>query len=188
MPANLDKTEKILSNLPKDNVFILDQISKELEDYSAIYQNFKKDIFKGLTVASNKIEKYNKLVLLFSESKQPVGILNGFTAFCQQSNLKYEIIDALENRTPVNGELYLILNDKDLIRIIKKIKENQLVLAKEIGVISFNDTLLKEFVEGGITTISTDFKLMGKNLAKMILSEKSAQIENPSSLILRKSI
>jgi DNA-binding LacI/PurR family transcriptional regulator len=84
--------------------------------------------------------------------------------------------------------LYLVLDDKNLIRIIKKIKENKLILAKDIGIISFNDTMLKEVVEDGITTISTDFNLMGERLAQMILNNEQVKIENSSSLILRKSI
>ena len=61
-------------------------------------------------------------------------------------------------------------------------------LAKDIGVISYNDTLLKEIVEGGITTITTDFNEMGKNLAKMILNKENKKIENPNKLIIRNSI
>ena len=60
--------------------------------------------------------------------------------------------------------------------------------AKDIGIISYNDTLLKEIVEGGITTISTNFNLMGERLAEMILNNEFAQVENPNSLILRKSL
>ena len=50
-------------------------------------------------------------------------------------------------------------------------KSENLTLAKDIGVISYNDTLLKEIVEGGITTITTDFNVMGKRLAEMILNK-----------------
>lgn len=48
--------------------------------------------------------------------------------------------------------------------------------------------MLKEIVADGITTISTDFNLMGKSLAEMILNNQQVKIENPSRLILRKSI
>ena len=75
-----------------------------------------------------------------------------------------------------------------MIRVIKKIKEKQFILATDIGIISFNDTMLKEVVENGITTISTDFNLMGARLAQMILNNEHLKIENPSRLILRKSI
>lgn len=63
-----------------------------------------------------------------------------------------------------------------------------MTLAKDVGVISYNDTLLKELVEGGITTISTDFERMGKSLAQMILNKERRKIENPNQLIIRNSL
>ena len=85
-------------------------------------------------------------------------------------------------------KFYLIPDDKNLIKIIKKSKEVKMKLANDIGIISYNDTLLKEIVEGGITTISTDFNKMGARLAEMILKKEQVQIENPSNYIVRKSL
>ena len=61
MPANLVGTEKIIQNLPKDKVYILDQVHKGLEEYPAIYQNFEKDIFNGLSTGLMSIKKYKKI-------------------------------------------------------------------------------------------------------------------------------
>ncbi|WP_299667895.1 GntR family transcriptional regulator [uncultured Polaribacter sp.] len=188
MPANLKNVKVTVENLPKDKVYILDQAHKELEDYPVIYQNFEKDIFNGLLSGLEKLIKYEKLVLLFAKEKQPKGILKGFQLFCHTHNLNFEVINTLENRLPKKGEVYFVLDDKNLIRIIKKIKTAQLILTKDIGIISFNDSLLKEVVANGITTISTDFNLMGERLAEMILNNQQLKIENPSKLILRKSI
>ena len=188
MPANLENTEIAIKNLPEDKVYILDQLHKNLFKYPAIYQNFEKDVFNGLSSILSNIKNYDKLVLLFSDEKQPKGILKGFQKFCKQHHILSEIISSIKNRKAVKGEVYLVLDDKNLIRIIKKLKEAKLTLAKDIGVISFNDTLLKEIVEGGITTISTDFNLMGERLSQMILNDEQIKVENPSSLILRKSV
>lgn len=49
MPANLKNTDITIANLPNDKVYILDQIHNNLSDYPAIYQNFKEDIFNGLS-------------------------------------------------------------------------------------------------------------------------------------------
>lgn len=188
MPANLKGTEESIRNLPKAKVYILDQMHRELSHYPGIYQNFKKDIYDGLDNGFSQVKKYKNLILLFSKEKQPQGLLEGFKLFCKNKCLKSEVISSLENRIPQKGELYLILDDKNLIRIIKKIKEEQLILAQEIGIISYNETMLKEIVVGGITTISTDFNLMGENLAKMVLNNEQEKIENTGGLILRKSI
>lgn len=188
MPANLEHTNESIKKLPKDKVYILDQIHEDLLEYPAIYQNFEKALCHNLNKAKHLIEKYKKLILVFSNDKQPKGMLKGFNAFCETHNAPFEVINTLQGRLLDKGDLYIIPDDKSLLEIIKKLKEGTLALAKDIGVISYNDTLLKEIVEGGITTISTDFNIMGKRLAEMILNKEQLQIENPNNLIIRNSL
>lgn len=188
MPANLKNTERIIERLPQEKVYILDQTNHALKNYPSVFQNFKKDIYKGLEGALKQINTYKKVVLLYPAARQPQGILDGFKLFCLHHGIQNEVIDNLTNRILSQGELYVILDDKNLIRIIKRIKEQRFLLAKDVGLISYNDSLLKEIVEGGITTISTDFNLMGQRLAQMILNKEFAQVENPNRLIIRKSI
>ena len=188
MPANLKNTHLILEKLQKDSVYILDQTHPDLSEYSGIYQNFEKDIFTNLTKALPQIRKYKKLILLFCEHTQPQGLLEGFIKFCKINTIENKVVNSLENITLNIGDIFVIPDDKNLLRIIKKIKEAELILSKDVGIISYNDTLLKEIVEGGITTISTDFNEMGKRLAKMIVNKEQLQIENVNSLIIRNSL
>ena len=188
MPANLSHTDRIIEKLPSDKIYILDQTHAELKQYSAIYQNFENDIFNNLNDAMFLLKKYNKIVLLFPEKKQPQGMLRGFQKFRKTTNFPDEVINTLEGRILKKGEVYLVLDDRNLIVIIKKMKDKKLILGKDIGIISYNDTLLKEIVEGGITTISTDFKKMGERLAQMIINKEHLKIENPNALIIRKSL
>jgi DNA-binding LacI/PurR family transcriptional regulator len=134
------------------------------------------------------IKKYEKIILLFDKNKQPQGVLEGFNFFCEKNNLENEIVDSLDHRKPITGEIFVIPEDRSLLKIIKKIKEEGLLLSEDIGIISYNDTLLKEIVEGGITTISTDFNEMGKRLAQMIMNKENVKIENPSNLMIRNSL
>ncbi|MFS4481682.1 GntR family transcriptional regulator [Hyunsoonleella sp. 2307UL5-6] len=188
MPANLDNTSNDIQKLPSDKVYILDQLHENLHSYSAVYQNFYKAIYNNLEKALNLINNYSKIVLIYPKDKQPLGIHNGFTSFCETYNIPFEVINSFEDKALIKRELYLILEDKTLLKVIKSMKQEQLTLKDDIGIISYNDTLLKEIVEGGITTISTDFKSMGKRLAKMILNNETTQVENPNSLILRNSL
>jgi len=187
MPANLKNTDLIIGKLPKDKVYILDQMHDELAEYRAVCQNFESDMYSNLTIGISSLKKYNKLILLF-QNKQPLGMLNGFVKFCKDYKFEYEILNSLEDSVPKKGEVYIIPDDRNLIVIMKKIKEEALLLGQNIGIISYNDTLLKEILEGGITTISTDFKKMGEQLAKMILTNEKIQIENCSSFIKRNSL
>ena len=188
MPANIEGTNEFIKRLPQEKVYILDQVHDDLSEYPAIYQDFEKTIFNNLTKAFHLVKKYKKMVLVFSEDKQPQGMLKGFNLFCNEDKIPFDIVDSLKNRVLEKGEIYITPDDKSLLRIIKKIKSETLILAKDIGIISYNDTLLKEIVEGGITTISTDFNMMGKRLAQMILNKEQSKIENPNNLIIRNSL
>ncbi len=188
MPANLSNTETIIDKLPEDRVIILDQIHPELFNYAAIYQNFEKDIYTELQKEVELLKKYKKFIFVFSEKKQPKGLLTGFQKFCNEFHMDCEAVPTMENREVTNREVYLIPDDRNLIRIIKKMKEKNFKMVKNIGIISYNETLLKEIVQDGITTISTDFKYMGKRLAQMLSEKEKLRIENPSEIILRNSI
>mgnify|MGYP003637612091 FL=1 len=188
MPANLNNVKEVIEKLPNDKVYIIDQTHDELAAYPSIYQNFEKNMFDGLTNVFYRIKTYRKIILIFSARKEPQGMLVGFKLFCSQNSFEHEIISSLKNRIPEKGEVYVILDDRDLLRIIKDIKQTNLILGKDVGIISYNETLLKEVVEGGITTISTNFNLMGERLAQMIITNEFAQIENPNGLIIRKSV
>lgn len=188
MPAKLKKTELILNKISQKKVYILDQTNSELSHYPAIYQNFEKDIFNGLLDGLKLLKKYDHLVFLFEEDKQPNGLLKGFKKFCSMNRFKNTVIESLEGFEIEKGDVFIIPDDRNLIRIIKKVKETKFKIASDIGIISYNDTLLKEIVEDGITTISTDFKAMGKKLAQMISNNEEGQIENENKLIIRNSL
>lgn len=188
MPANLEQTELAISILPENKVYLLDQAKASLSNYPGVYQNFDKDIFVNLSKLTDSIRAYSKINLVFSNTKQPLEMRNGFERFCQTNNLKYEVLNFVNYSNIKENEVYVIPEDKDLLNVIKIAKEKQFELKKDYGIISYNDTLLKELVEGGISTISTDFNKMGEQLAKMILKKDRITFENPSRLIIRNSI
>ena len=188
MPAKLKGIAHILDQLPEKRVYILDQTNDELKKYPAIYQNFEKDIFNGLLNGSELLRKYDRIVFLFEEKHQPDGLLIGFNKFCKSNRVRGVTIENTNDIEIDKGDVYLIPDDRNLIRIIKKIKTKNYRIGKDIGIISYNDTLLKEIVEDGITTISTDFKEMGKRLAEMLLNREEIKIENKNQLIVRNSL
>ncbi|MEM9649073.1 MAG: substrate-binding domain-containing protein, partial [Bacteroidota bacterium] len=188
MPANMEDTNYDIQNLPSDRVFILDQTHVDLTSYPSVYQNFEKAVLNNLSKVLDMIEKYEKLILVFDKRKQPKGMLNGFLKFCEENLFDHEVVGELGSKVLEKGELYVIPDDVSLLKVLKSAKEQQYSLGEDIGVISYNDTLLKEIVADGVTTISTDFKAMGKRLAEMVLNKEQAQYENPNKLIIRNTL
>jgi DNA-binding LacI/PurR family transcriptional regulator len=82
----------------------------------------------------------------------------------------------------------MTLDDKDLINLLKELQILNYELGKDVGIVSYNETPLKEIVANGITTISTDFSLMGQRLSEMILNDEYRKLKNPLRVIKRNSL
>ena len=188
MPANLKDSQDSILLLPQDKVYILDQMHQEHKIYPAVFQNFEKDVFQNLSEIKENILKYNKFKLIFNPEKQPQGILKGFIKFCRKYKISYDIKENLNVNDPEQDTAYMVMEDKHLIHFIKKMKEKGFQFIVDVGLISYNESLLKEVIVDGITTISTDFKDMGKQLAEMITNKSCEHIENISKINIRKSI
>jgi len=55
----------------------------------------------------------------------------------------------------------------------------------DVGIISFDETPMKEILKGGISVLSTDFIRMGSTAASFINGESFSQEANPFRFILR---
>jgi DNA-binding transcriptional regulator YhcF (GntR family) len=188
MPATFDYTADIIGKLPKDKVYILDRKKEDLSDYPVVYQDFEQDVYEALNNGFDLLQKYSKLIMIFPGGKEPEGRMLGFQRFCNEKGFKSEIIRNVTNKEMKPGEAYFVPSDRNLVHLVKMAAEKNLELGINVGIVSFNDTVLKEVVAGGITTISTDFQLMGQTLARMIQDRSSEKIRNHSALIRRNSL
>lgn len=188
MPAKFQDAITDLSNLPQEDVYILDQTHLSLKNYSGIFQNFSKDMFQSLEKGLELLKKYKHLILIFPGAKEPDGMVIGFNDFVNTYDFSHSIQTDFLNENIKLDTVYITPNDRHLVRLIEQSKHQKLNIGQDFGIISYNDTPLKKLVENGITTISTDFKAMGSILANMLLNNSKAQVENKCELILRNSL
>jgi len=188
MPATFDYSADIIGKLPKDKVYILDRLKDDLVDYPVVYQDFEQDVYDALNEGLELLQKYNNLIMIYPGGKEPEGRMLGFQRFCKEKGFKSEIVRNVSTKEMKSGEAYFVPSDRNLVRLVKMATEKNLELGRDVGIVSFNDTVLKEVVAGGITIISTDFQLMGQTLARMIQERSSEKIRNHSSLIRRNSL
>lgn len=171
------------------NVFLLDHFHPELKGkYSSVAQNFEKDTYEALTYGLPHIRKYQHIVMIQKEEKEPIERYNGLRAFCKDNNFTHEYISSAKERQISHGEIYMVVNDRDLVVLLKQANKQSFVPGKDFGIISYNDTPLKEILAGGITTLSTDFKLMGQTMASLLTKKGIETIENPWRLNVRNSL
>lgn len=190
MPIDEKSCIETLESLPINKVFLLDKATKKLQQsYSYVCQNFEKDIYDTITQNKQIFPKYNRLILLTQQYKSHFKeIIKGFRLASKQLNIPCNIIFKSTNLQLQKGDAYIIVEDIDLVNIICSTEQLNFELGNDIGVISYNETPLKQIVACGVTTISTDFRVMGKSMAEMILSGKKNKIHNPFGIIIRKSI
>lgn len=188
MPTNLLGGADIIKSLPENDVYILDQTNDDLKNYPTIYQDFVNTMYYSLVELHPNLNKYSKLVLIFPGFKEPLGMVEGFLRFCKEKEITHEIWNHYEDQMLFSGEAFVVPNDRHLVAIIEQAQRQGLVLGEEVGVVSYNETPLKKVVHKGITTISTDFKAMGRTLAHMVLNHQKSQIVNPSGVIVRNSL
>ena len=189
MPGNMSGTESSIAKLPDKKVYLLDQTNEKLKKYPAVFQNFKKIVYDGLVESFVHLKKYKSITLIYPKRiDYPSSLQEGFEAFCKDYKLLYQVYEHFEEVLIKKYHSYFIVNDNDLISFILATQKRKLIIGNEIGIITYNDHAFKQVVAGGITTISTDFTEMGRNIAQMLLLQKNEQVENPGKLILRKSL
>lgn len=185
--ANKKTCIDIIKKIPADELLLLDKAVPEIKNIMAVFQDFKMDIFEALNSASELLEKYNTLAIVFPEhSNHPPEIIEGLQAFCNSYGKKFSIISNGEKIKLVKGAAYIVIADDDLAILVKQIRKSNYEVGKEIGIISFNETELKELLD--ITVISTDFVKMGQSAAGLILKKQVKQIRNPFKIIKRGSL
>lgn len=185
-----EKAHEIINTIPKEKLILMSQLLTGVDgSYGAIYEDFEKDIYNALSEAIKKLKKYRKLKIIFPEyTYHPRAILNGFYRFCKDYSFEYEVIKKPHLINISKDTVYISLMEDDLVTLIKKILETKLEVGKQVGIISYNETPIKQIILDGITTISADFKYMGEKAAKMILEKSTEHVAVPFYLTARNSL
>ncbi|MCD8043436.1 MAG: GntR family transcriptional regulator [Tannerellaceae bacterium] len=170
-------------------VFLLDHFHPELTGkYSSVAQNFEKDTYEALNLGLPHIKKYKKIIMVQSEDKEPYERYIGLQRFSAENGFACEYLTTLKDRKIKKHDLFILVNDRDLVDLLKQAEKQTFTPGTDYGIISYNDTLLKEILKGGITTLTSDFRLMGKTMGLLINKKTIETIENPWKLIIRKSL
>jgi DNA-binding transcriptional regulator YhcF (GntR family) len=182
---------RALKKIPQDKLLIIDNVIPALEDnVGSVYQDFSSDIYEALVEGYDRLKKYEKLILVFPRKAvypYPIEIMRGFKEFCQNHNFAGEVIEQIYQDMELNSnDVYITIEENDLVNLVKQMRDKNLVPGQDIGIISYNDTPLKELL--GITVMSTDFNVMGETAAYMIKKKKKEQVKNAFRFINRNSV
>ena len=190
-----DKQEAIreIQKIPAENLILLDNsISEEVQPFGLIYQDFKMDIYGALVSIKHHFKKYRHVNFIFPHKHPypyPHEIVRGFQKFAVEMGISYRILESFSEETAVCPyDAFIVIQESDLVSLIKKARNTTGInIGENLGVLSYNETPLKEVLANGITVITTDFAQMGINAAQMILKNKGVERKNDFKVIMRSS-
>lgn len=182
---------QIIKDIPPEKLIILDRNIETLSRKTGrIFQDFREDIYNALNSGIDKIKKYEKIILAYPKKAiypYPKDIVTGFKKFCIHHEFDFEVLNEIYDGMEFGSkDLFITIEENDLVNLVKQVRDSGLRLGKDIGIISYNDTPLKELL--GITVISTDFTKMGILAANMVLEGKKETIKNDFNFIDRNSV
>ena len=181
-------TPRILSRLDEKHLFLLDEGYREYKkSYHGVYQHPEKDMYAILIKFRERVLRYKRLFLVLPHAIDSRDIIAGFRKFSKNTGISAEVIQTVEETQIKKGDAFIIYDDCWLVNVVKWVKAAGHRFGKDIGVISYQDNLLKEVVADGITTFAPDLDNMGRSIAEMIVSGDREVVENPVLIIDRKS-
>lgn len=188
-PITHEETKDLLKVFPENKLLIVDRFEDLGANYSYISQEFFQATWNSLVELLSAIRQYKKIILFYdNESDQPNETLEAFKLFFKNYNIQGEVKKKYTPNSVGANTVYFITRDNDLWKLLKDCKYKELIVGRDVGVVSFNEEPVKELVLGGITTISTDFELIGNKAAEFVKERKVIREIIPTTLIRRNSL
>lgn len=180
---------RLLRRIPNRKMIMVDRYIDLDGNFGAVYQDFDNDISEGLEQGLQDLRKYNRLnVITLPSSLYHECISASVQRFCRKNRLSVHFSDRVEKDQVRAGDVFLLLNsqlDSGLLDLTRAARSKGLEIGRDVGIISYNEEPINELVLGGLTTVSTDFRLMGRHVGEMIVGKCLRKIRCEFDLIRR---
>lgn len=180
---------EIIQEIDPDKLLLIDWAIHSQPGQARVYQDFGESVYNCLTSGWHLLRKYNEVVCVYPEyTFHPFESVEQVGKFCADNHLGFSILYNLEELDIKVGKVYFVFEDIDLAAILEQANRKKFRLREDFGLLSYNDTPMKQFIADGITVISTDFKLMGKKSAEFAERNEMIDFPVPTELIIRESL
>jgi len=185
-----NSVDPILEKIDPNKLLVLDMGNADEGKLNYLLQDFNNSLLECLEEGKHKIKKYRELILVYSKinTPHPLEIVDAVRTFCDKNQIGFKQTDSVKKIEVKKEQLYFVIRDADLVEVIKNCRKTNLKLGSDVGILSYNDTPMKQVVGGGITVVSTDFEAMGQMAADFVKSKRKISRILPTSLILRESL
>ena len=188
-PIHHKVTQKVLTNIPSSRLLLIDRYEDIGSQYSFVSQEFEKSTHEVLNQLNGAFSNFNKKVLYYrDDSDHPEGIKKAFETYCTAQDGPWHIYDQYRSEHLEKGNVYITISDVDLWELLKDCEMRNLDIGKDVGVLSSNDSPVKEIVSGGVTTFFVDFEYLAQRASEYVLNRKQVKEILDVQLIRRKSL
>jgi DNA-binding LacI/PurR family transcriptional regulator len=188
LDAITEGLRKAIKKIPKNKLIFVHREFDTCLDCSAVVNSNGEELYQTLSEIRQSCRKYQHFRLVFPDNIYHKDIWEGFADFCLDHKIKFDIIPDLTEAEISAGQLFIIKRDQDLALLVKHCLEHNYRLGKDIGVICYNDSVLKEVLAGGISVITPDFYKMGQQVANIVMTQDLGKSKGNYKFISRGSV
>lgn len=183
------RLRKIIEKIPSEKLLVIDWNIHTPDHISWVRQDFGKPVYELFASNVEIIRKYKRFILNYPPfTFHPAETVNHFKRFCQDFGVIHKVITDQREFEAEAGDLYFLVSDRTLARLLDQCSEKGFETGQDVGVISYNETPMKKYVKNGISVISTDFELMGERAAAFANLGTPVKETIPTRIKLRSSM
>lgn len=186
---NHPRIKSVVGRIPAYKLLLISRKDRLDDSYNYVIQDFKSGTYNALCAANELLKKYKVINLAYPEKEGHSDTLKeGFAAYCEQFSRSNQIVNSYKEHEIKKGEAYVTINDNDLIYLLNVCKNRKWELGKDVGVLSYNETPLKQVIRDGISVISCNFEQMADEMVSFVRDPKSLKKILPIEYIQRNSL
>lgn len=166
-------------------------------NHPAIWQDFKNGFYGALSAKATVLSRYSRVIFLTKFFTNPIieEMKEGIETFAASHKLPFvhqhtlftdkEIKGKID---PVEGDLYLILDDHLLVAAMDACAAKGLVPGRDVGFIAINDGLFYDHLPIPVSVLTADFYSIGVAAARFVMSGAVKPGPVDTRLIVRQSL
>jgi DNA-binding transcriptional regulator YhcF (GntR family) len=186
-PIPHPRTRELLEMIPRNKFLMFDRYEALEGPFNHITQEFEQSTRKALDELAPVIRSFDEIIFYHTpDSLDPKEIVSVFKKFLKQHKINGRIVPEYKAGTIEKGKVYFTLDNFALWQMMKDCKAKGLKPGKDLGILSCNDEPAKEII--GITTLSTNFSLMGKRAGQAVINREKVSETIPTQLMRRNTL
>lgn len=192
VPHFLDDNEmgyQCISRIPDEKLIMLNRTAAHVGNFGIVHESLPHHLPQAFSDLLPRLRTYQRINLIAPEYAARAGhFCDVLPRFCEENNLICRVTNQIFAGMAEEGEAFVLLSDECLMQLVREINRRDWMAGRHIGIVSYQENDAKRTMLNGITTISPDYKTMGRAAANMVLTGHMSQFDTPLRKFVRGSL